>query len=125
MASEVVDERSPGDRTPGPPAPGGRRAAQARATDDRILTAALQSFGTAGYDATSLDAVAKELGVTKQTILYHHPSKAALLDAVIDRATVDLIDTFDRALSVAGPGWDRVEALVRSVFRLALRRPSR
>ena len=123
MASEVVDQTSPGDRTPGPPAPGGRRAAQARATDDRILTAALQSFGTAGYDATSLDAVAKELGVTKQTILYHHPSKAALLDAVIDRATVDLNETFDRALSVAGPGWDRVEALVRSVFRLALRRP--
>jgi AcrR family transcriptional regulator len=121
-----VEDRSPAaDTLPegrsGPRS--GSRAAKARATDERILAAALQSFGTKGYDATSLDQLAGELGVTKQTILYHHPSKAALLDAVIDRASVDLTSTFDRALSSAGPGWDRVEALVRSVFRLALRRP--
>jgi len=99
------------------------RAAKARATDERILAAALQSFGTRGFEATSLDQLAGELGVTKQTILYHHPSKAALLEAVIDRATADLTATFDAALSSAGAGWERVEALVRSVFRLALRRP--
>jgi len=124
-------ESSAQDRTPAP-APAsppsarprsGARAAKARATDERILSAALQSFGTRGYDATSLDALAGELGVTKQTILYHHPSKAALLDAVIDRASADLTETFDRALSAAGPGWDRIDALVRSVFRMALRRP--
>ncbi|WP_346742386.1 TetR/AcrR family transcriptional regulator [Rhabdothermincola salaria] len=102
---------------------GGTRAERARLTDDRILAAALQSFGTKGYDATSLDQLAAELGVTKQTILYHHPSKAALLDAVIDRASADLVATFDAALAAAGPGWERVETVVRSVFRLALRRP--
>lgn len=100
-----------------------RRRSSARDTDERILAAALSSFGTTGYDATSLDQLASELGVTKQTILYHHPSKAALLDAVIDRASADLIETFDRALASAPPGWDKVEAVVRSVFRLALRRP--
>jgi AcrR family transcriptional regulator len=83
----------------------------------------LQSFGTKGFEATSLDQLAAELGVSKQAILYHHPSKAALLDAVIDRACADLTATFDEALATAGPGWDRVEAVVRSVFRLALRRP--
>ena len=131
MASNALRETSGQDRTPGrwrASARTGRtgpgsRAARARETDDRILSAALLSFGTKGFDATSLDALAGELGVTKQTILYHHPSKAALLDAVIDRASADLTETFDRALSAAGPGWDRVEALVRSVFRLALRRP--
>ncbi len=102
---------------------GGARAARTRETEDRILVAALQSFGGRGFEATSLDQVATELGVTKQTILYHYPSKAALLDAVIDRATGDLVDTFDAALASAGPGWDRVETVVRSVFRLALRRP--
>jgi AcrR family transcriptional regulator len=106
-----------------PMKPGGARAARARATEARILGAALQSFGTRGYEATSLDQVAAELGVTKQTILYHYPSKAALLDAVIDGASADLIATFDAALATAGPGWERVEAVVRSVFRLALRRP--
>ncbi len=102
---------------------GGVRAARTRETEDRILSAALQSFGGRGFEATSLDQVATELGVTKQTILYHYPSKAALLDAVIDRASSDLVATFDAALVTAGPGWDRVETVVRSVFRLALRRP--
>jgi AcrR family transcriptional regulator len=104
-------------------APRRTRAQRSRETDDRILTAALQSFGTRGYEATSLDQLAAELGVTKQTILYHHPSKADLLDAVIDRACADLVATFEQALAAAGGGWERVEAVVRSVFRLALRRP--
>ena len=52
-------------------------------TGDRILDVALQQFGTRGYEATSLDAIAAELGVRKQTILYWYPSKQALLDAVV------------------------------------------
>lgn len=95
----------------------------AATTPDRILDAALASFGTRGYEATSLDAIAAQLGVRKQTILYHFPSKADLLDAVIDRSATELADTLERALAKAGPGWARVEAVVRSVFRLAARRP--
>lgn len=95
----------------------------ATTTPDRILDAALASFGTRGYEATSLDAIAAQLGVRKQTILYHFPSKADLLDAVIDRSATELADTLERALAKAGPGWARVEAVVRSVFRLAARRP--
>ena len=92
-------------------------------TGQRILDAALASFGTRGYEATSLDAVATGLGVRKQTILYYHPSKQALLDAVIDRSAAELADALEGALAGAGPGFARVEAVVRSVFRLAARRP--
>jgi AcrR family transcriptional regulator len=88
-----------------------------------VLDAALVSFGTRGYEATSLDHLAAELGVRKQTILYYHPTKADLLDAVVDRSADDLADVLRRAVDGAGPGFDRVEAIVRSVFRLALRRP--
>ena len=77
-------------------------------TRDRVLTEALASFGSRGYEATSLDQIAAELGIRKQTILYYYPSKAELLDAVIDHSS-------------AAPA--RVEAIIRSVFRLALRRP--
>jgi TetR/AcrR family transcriptional regulator len=104
------------------PAPGSR-AQRTRETESRILAAALDSFGTAGYDATSLDNLAAGLGLSKQAILYHWPSKAALLDAVIDHACLDLIVAFDGVLTEAGTGWERVEAVVRAVFRVALRRP--
>jgi AcrR family transcriptional regulator len=92
-------------------------------TSDRILDAALASFASRGYEATSLDAVAKELELTKQSILYWFPSKDALLEAVIARSAVDLSGALETALQRAGEGWDRVEAVVRSVFRLAARQP--
>jgi TetR/AcrR family transcriptional regulator len=89
----------------------------------RILDAALRSFGSRGYEATSLDSLAVELGVRKQTILYYFPSKEALLDAVIDSCASELTAELEHTLAWAGQGWDRVEALVRKVFRLAARRP--
>lgn len=92
-------------------------------TRDRVLEVALSSFGSRGYEATSLDAVAAEVGVTKQTVLYYHASKEALLDAVVTHAAVDLAVTLETAVRAAGPGWERIEAIVRAVFRMALRRP--
>ena len=90
---------------------------------DRVVDAAVAAFGSRGYDATSLDALAGDLGVRKQTILYYCPSKEALLDAAIDRAAAELSAVLEDALDGAGSGWSRVEAVVRSVFRLAARRP--
>lgn len=92
-------------------------------TAERILDAALVSFATRGYEATSLDALAEGLSVRKQTILYWFPSKQALLDAVIDRGATELAEWIEDALAGADAGWSRVEAVVRAVFRLAVRRP--
>jgi AcrR family transcriptional regulator len=104
--------------------PTGRRASgEGRPTRDRILDEALLLFGGRGFEATSLDQVAVELGVRKQTILYYFPSKPELLDAVIDRSATELTVALEEAVARAGVGFARVEAIVRSVFRLALRRP--
>src|ERR1700694_3419660 len=91
-------------------------------TGGRVVDAAVVAFGGKGYDATSLDALAAELGIRKQTILYYFPSKEAVLDAAIDRAAGDLSQALEVSLASAGGGWDRVEAIVRSVFQLAGRR---
>jgi AcrR family transcriptional regulator len=93
-------------------------------TSDRILAAALRSFGTNGIDATSLDALARELGVTKQAILYWYPSKEVLLEAVIDFCAGELQRRFGRALADAPDGFERIEAIVRAAFRLAARHPA-
>jgi TetR/AcrR family transcriptional regulator len=93
-------------------------------TGDRILDVALQQFGTRGYEATSLDAIAAELGVRKQTVLYWYPSKQALLDAVVTRSAEELHLTIDAALVSAGPGLARLDAVMRAVFRFAVRRPA-
>jgi TetR/AcrR family transcriptional regulator len=92
-------------------------------TADRILDAALGEFGTRGYEATSLDALAGSLDLRKQTILYWFASKEVLLEAVIVRSCGELEAALQASLDTAGDGWARVEAIVRSVFRLSARRP--
>jgi TetR/AcrR family transcriptional regulator len=93
-------------------------------TADRILAAALAMFGTRGYEATSLDAIAADLGLRKQTILYWFASKEALLDAVVEHSAVALRDALDAALAGAPAGADRIELVMRTVFRFAVRRPA-
>ncbi|MBV6509918.1 MAG: hypothetical protein JJLCMIEE_03034 [Acidimicrobiales bacterium] len=88
-----------------------------------MLAAAVDSFGRAGYEATSLDALAGELGVTKQTILYYFPTKEKLLEEVVTSGARELTEALDGAIEGNGTAWERVEAVVRTVFRLAVRRP--
>ena len=95
----------------------------AETTQDRILDAALRAYGTEGFAVTSLDALADQLGIRKQTILYYFPSKQAVFEAVIDAAAVDLVKAFDEEASRGLVGLDQVEAIVRRVFRLAVARP--
>ncbi len=80
-------------------------------------------FGSRGYEATSLDNLAEVLGMRKQSILYWFASKDALLEVLIDRSAAELSEAIEGSLERAGTGWSRVEAVVRSVFRLAARRP--
>ena len=107
-----------GARPAAEPAPG-----TTAGTAERILDAALASFGSRGYEATSLDALAEGLGIRKQSILYWFPSKEALLEAVIDRSAAELAGALEASVNRAEGGWARVEAVVRSVFRLAARHP--
>jgi AcrR family transcriptional regulator len=44
----------------------------------RVLDAALKLFGESGIDATSMDAISEESGVSKATIYKHWPDKDAL-----------------------------------------------
>lgn len=92
-------------------------------TRDRVLDAALAAFGTRGYDATSLDDVAAEVGVTKQAILYHFPTKEQLLGASIEVAAQELAAAMVDAVRGEEQGFARIEALVRATFSLAARRP--
>ena len=92
-------------------------------TKERILNAALSSFSTSGFDATSLDVIAESLDIRKQTILYHFATKKGLLNAVVERAAENLITSIEEVLNGELKGWERIEALARMIFRLALREP--
>ena len=94
-------------------------------TRDRILDAATDLFGTRGVDAVSLDVIAADVGVAKQTLLYWFPSKDDLVQAVLVQAALQLTVAIEAAIrATTDDPLDRIEAVVRAVFRPAVRRPS-
>lgn len=94
-------------------------------TRQRILTAATDLFGQRGVDAVSLDLIAAEVGVAKQTLLYWFASKDELLQAVLAEAASELTLAIEAAVRAATDDpLDRIEAVVRAVFRPAVRRPA-
>lgn len=94
-------------------------------TRDRILTAATDLFGTRGVDAVSLDVIAADVGVAKQTLLYWFASKDDLVQAVLVQAATQLGVAIEAAIrSTSDDPLDRIEAVVRAVFRPAVRRPA-
>ena len=79
------------------------RRAAAAATRDRICAAAEELFVGDGYARTSIRAVAKAAAVAEATIYLTFPNKAALLDAVIVRATRDNPSEGLEAIAAARP----------------------
>ena len=96
-----------------------------RSTRDRVVEAALDLFGSRGVDAVSLDEIARSVGVRKQTVLYWFESKDVLVDEVLGVAAAELVIVIDAALRAAPDDpLDRIDAVIRAVFRPAVRRPA-
>jgi AcrR family transcriptional regulator len=94
-------------------------------TRDRIIDASVDLFGSRGVDAVSLDEIAREVGVRKQTVLYWFASKDALVDGVLDAVAAELFAVIDAAVRAAPDDpLERVDNIVRAVFRPAVRRPA-
>ena len=94
-------------------------------TRAEILEASVDLFGSRGFGATSLDDVARVVGVAKQTVLYWFASKDELLDAVLAQTALELAAVIEAAVRAApDEPLVRVEAVVKAVFRPAVRRPA-
>lgn len=64
---------------------------------DRLLNAAEQVVAKEGVTGLTLDAVAKHAGVSKGGLLYHFPTKSALIVAVVERLACQCGADQDRA----------------------------
>ena len=71
--------------------PPNSRAEQRRRTEARILAAAAQIFLTAGYERTTIRAVASAAGVDAALVMHYFGSKQELFRQVIETAPVPSI----------------------------------
>jgi len=84
-----------------------------------IVEEAIRQFGRDGYKGASLEHIAQAVGVRKQTLLYYFPTKDALLEACLSAAGERLATDIAAALADKDTYWDRADAVIHAVFRLA------
>ena len=91
---------------------------------ERILSAAVDLFYRQGYAHTTLDEVAKALGVTKPFIYQYYRSKNALLAEICSRAILQAHATISRTLTQQGTAkqklWTVMSDFTRTVLELSL-----
>lgn len=93
-------------------------------TKGKVLDAAVRLFGSEGYAATSLDELAADVGIRKQTLLYYFPSKDELFTAAALEAARAVYEALDGALQKHDPGGlDRLPVFIEAVSGLADERP--
>lgn len=69
---------------------------------ERILRQATRLFAERGYDGTPLQAIADAVGIRKQSLLYHFPSKEQLRHAVLQQVLAHWNDVLPDLLLAAG-----------------------
>jgi AcrR family transcriptional regulator len=96
---------TPSDRRaigrPGP-AEGGRKA---------ILVAAGRAFASRGYLATSIDAIADELGATKGRVYHYYRGKAEIFLDVVVTGMYDLIEEIEPIAATGSTASERLYAM--------------
>lgn len=69
-----------------------------------IVNAAFTLFRERGYEATSVDLIAKHLGITKAAIYHHVAGKEAILELGVTRAMDALVAVTEESQALPGGG---------------------
>src|SRR3954467_2466077 len=102
---------------PQEPGVGRRRTRDPEATRQALLDAAIELFGTAGFDATSVQSIADRARVTKGGFYHHFESKQALLHEIHDRFIDYHLERMRELLAEGDAGADELlRRLVRDIL---------
>ena len=87
---------------------------------DTVLRRAIELFIRQGYDATSINDLAVDLGVSKSALYHHFASKEALLSAALDEGLAGLSSAVDAAADATrdGTAYDRLRATVAAAVHI-------
>jgi len=100
---------------------GGRPSRQQSAQlADRIIDVAEKLFLSHGFGATSIEAVAKQAGISKRTFYHRFPGKERLFEAVVRRLIERWLPPFDTEMLSAPDLADALRNTAEYMLRIAL-----
>ncbi|MBO2988918.1 TetR family transcriptional regulator [Leucobacter tardus] len=87
-----------------------------------MLAVIVEVFTDHGYDASSLEMIAKRLGLSKSAVYHHFSSKGEMLELALERALGELERVFDEAETREGDAVSRIRFIVREAVLVACER---
>lgn len=87
-----------------------------RSTRHQILDAARECFAATGYSATSLNDIAAEVGIRRQSVLHYFHSKEALYQEVFEQLLSDWFERLAESIASPAKGLSKVEQVLAAGF---------
>lgn len=86
---------------------------------EQMLQIIVQVFTDHGYDAATLELIAKRLGLSKSAVYHHFTSKAEMLEIALKRVLDSLEAVFSAPEAIEGPAIERIRYVVRGATQVA------
>lgn len=83
-----------------------------------LITVCVEAFNRNGYEATSMGALSRELGISKSAIYHHVDSKEEILDIALNRSLAELERVVSEAEALDAPAVEELDTILRESVKV-------